>query len=128
MKEGKRIMPDGNIIAIANQKGGTGKTCTTVNLGIGLANQGKKVLVVDTDPQGDLITSLGFKDIVNLPITFSTIMRKIIEDIPIEPQEEILHHQEGVDLIPANIELSAMEMPLVTAMSRNMFLETICNR
>ena len=101
-------MPDGKIIAIANQKGGTGKTCTTVNLGIGLANQGKMVLVVDTDPQGDLTTSLGVKDIDDLPITLSTIMEKIIEDIPIKPQEGILHHKEGIDLIPANIELSAM--------------------
>ncbi|WP_195421457.1 ParA family protein [Faecalicatena contorta] len=115
-------MPESKIIAIANQKGGTGKTCTTVNLGIGLANQGKKVLAVDTDPQGDLTTSLGFKDIDDLPITLSTIMGKIIEDIPIEPQEGILHHQEGVDLIPANIELSAMEMSLVTAMSREYVL------
>ena len=115
-------MPDGKIIAIANQKGGTGKTCTTVNLGIGLANQGKKVLVVDTDPQGDLTTSLGVKDIDDLPITLSTIMEKIIEDIPIKPQEGILHHEEGIDLIPANIELSAMEMSLVTAMSREYVL------
>ena len=115
-------MPDGKIIAIANQKGGTGKTCTTVNLGIGLANQGKKVLVVDTDPQGDLTTSLGFKNIDDLPITLSTIMGKIIEDIPIKPQEGILHHEEGIDLIPANIELSAMEMSLVTAMSREYVL------
>lgn len=115
-------MPEGKIIAIANQKGGTGKTCTTVNLGIGLANQGKKVLVVDTDPQGDLTTSLGVKDIDDLPITLSTIMGKIIEDIPIKPQEGILHHEEGIDLIPANIELSAMEMSLVTAMSREYVL------
>lgn len=115
-------MPEGKIIAIANQKGGTGKTCTTVNLGIGLANQGKKVLVVDTDPQGDLTTSLGFKNIDDLPITLSTIMGKIIEDNPIKPQEGILHHEEGIDLIPANIELSAMEMSLVTAMSREYVL------
>ncbi|WP_050640292.1 MULTISPECIES: ParA family protein [Clostridia] len=115
-------MPGGKIIAIANQKGGTGKTCTTVNLGIGLANQEKKVLVVDTDPQGDLTTSLGVKDIDDLPITLSTIMGKIIEDIPIKPQEGILHHEEGIDLIPANIELSAMEISLVTAMSREYVL------
>lgn len=68
------------------------------------------MLVVDTDPQGDLTTSLGFKNIDDLPITLSTIMGKIIEDNPIKPQEGILHHEEGIDLIPANIELSAMEM------------------
>ena len=114
---------DGKIIAIANQKGGTGKTCTTVNLGIGLARQNKRVLLVDVDPQGDLTTSLGFQDVDNLEVTLSTVMTQIMEDIPISPDRGILHHEEGVDLMPSNIELSAMEMSLVTAMSREFVLK-----
>jgi len=117
------------IVAICNQKGGVTKTSSTVNLGVGLALRGKKVLLVDADPQGDLTTSLGWADNDNLPITLATLMDRIIQDEPIEPSEGILHNDEGVDLVPANMELSGMEVALVGAMSREFvlrsYLETV---
>jgi len=117
------------VVAICNQKGGVTKTSSTVNLGVGLALRGKKVLVIDADPQGDLTTSLGWADNDNLPITLATLMERIIQDEPIEPSEGILHNAEGVDLVPANMELSGMEVALVGAMSREFvlrsYLETV---
>lgn len=111
------------VIALANQKGGTAKTTTTLNLGIGLAHQGRKVLLVDADPQGDLTTALGWTDADNFPITLDTQMKKILQDEPFVYNEGILHHEEGVDIIPTNIELSGMEISLVNAMSREQTLE-----
>ena len=98
------------VIALANQKGGTAKTTTTLNLGIGLAHQGRKVLLVDADPQGDLTTALGWTDADNLPITLDTQMKKILQDEPFVYNEGILHHEEGVDIIPTNIELSGIKI------------------
>ena len=115
--------PNCRIIALANQKGGTGKTTTTVNLGVGLARQGKRVLLVDADPQGDLTTCLGWQNQDNLPATLATLMEQTIRDEPVDIQAALLHHREGVDLLPSNIELSAMEMALVTAMSREFALK-----
>ena len=97
------------VIALANQKGGTAKTTTTLNLGIGLAHQGRKVLLVDADPQGDLTTALGWTDADDLPVTLATQMKKILQDEPFVYNEGILHHEEGVDIIPTNIELSGMK-------------------
>ena len=111
------------VIALANQKGGTAKTTTTLNLGIGLAHQGRKVLLVDADPQGDLTTALGWTNADSLPITLETQMKKVLQDEPFVYNEGILHHKEGVDIIPTNIELSGMEISLVNAMSREQTLK-----
>lgn len=127
MPEQRSRPKEGRVIALANQKGGTGKTTTTVNLGIGLARLGQKVLLIDADPQGDLTTCLGWQDQDSLQTTIATIMEKVIRDEPFSVDEGILHHKEGVDLMPANIELSAMEMSLVNAMSREFTLRTYVN-
>ena len=119
------IILNANIIALSNQKGGVGKTTTTVNLGVGHANVGEKVLLVDCDPQASLTISLGYPQPDKLPCTLSSLMGSVITDDPIIPSEAILHHAEGVDLLPASIELSGMEVSLVNAMSRETMLRQV---
>ena len=116
------------ITAITNQKGGVGKTTSTVNLGVGLGRAGKKVLLVDGDPQGSLTISMGIQDPDSLPETLSTLMLAEMEDKPIPLDYGIIHHQEGVDLLPGNIELSGVELSLVNTMSRELVLRNVLNR
>ena len=108
----------GRTIAIANQKGGVGKTTTTFNLGVALAKQGKRVLVVDVDPQSNLTTYAGWYDENELKYTLTDLMEQSMNDDEIKIKESILHHKENVDLIPSNLSLSALENSLTYAMSR----------
>lgn len=111
------------VIACVNQKGGTGKTCTAENLGIGMVQEGKKVLLVDMDPQASLTISLGYPRPDDLPVTVSDQMAKVMQDMPVPLREGILTHEEGVDLMPASIALSGLEVSLVNAMSRESVLK-----
>lgn len=110
------------VISVSNQKGGVGKTVTCVNLGIGLAREGKKVLMIDADPQGSLSISLGCQEPDKLSYSLATVLMNIINDDVIAIQKGIIHHEEGVDLLPGNIELSGLEISLIGVISRETIL------
>ena len=115
------------VIAIANQKGGVGKSTTTANLGFGLAKMGKRVLCIDSDPQGDLSTCFGISQPDELDFTLFTIMSRLITGENVDPREGIIHHDEGVDLMPGNIDLEDLELTLVVSMNRERIMKEYIN-
>lgn len=115
-------MDNCHVVALCNQKGGVGKSFSTASLGVGLARTGKKVLLVDADPQGSLGISLGISAPDELEISLATVMAGVIEDKPLPVGAGVIRHQEDVDILPANIELSGLEVSLFNVMSREYVL------
>lgn len=115
----------GKVIAVANQKDGCGKTTTTVNLAAALVGMGKTVAIIDADPQGSCTASLGYIQPDDIKVTIANIMMDVINDEPVDIGEGLLKHEEGIMLIPANIELAGLEVALFNVMSRETVLRSI---
>ncbi len=116
------------VIAVENQKGGTGKTTTVLNLGVGLARQGKRVLLIDADPQGSLSISLGITNPDELDVTLATVLTNVMQDKAFDDDFGIIQTDEGVDLMPCNIELSGVESSMFNAMSREFVMKNYIDR
>lgn len=126
-KEGKKCQSV-KWLPLLIKNGGVGKTTTTVNLGNGLFRKGKRVLLIDLDPQGDLTTSLGYKNPNSLDFTIKNLMEKEIQEIPISKKDGILKNGEGVSFIPANIELEALELSMIKYMNKENILKKYINK
>jgi chromosome partitioning protein len=112
------------VLCVSNEKGGTGKSSAAVSLGVGLARQGKTILCIDADPQHSMTVSLGVQKPEALPVTLAAMMSGILTETAFDPATGILRHQEGIDLMPANIALAGMELSLVPVIGR----ETVLRR
>ena len=111
------------VIAIANQKGGVGKTTTTVNLGIGLARKGKRVVLIDADPQSSMTVSLGIDEPDKIEYSLANVLMDVVNEEEIDYAKIILKHEENIDFIPANIELAGLEVSMVNVMSRELVMK-----
>ena len=116
------------VIAVENQKGGTGKSTTVLNLGVGLVREGKRVLLIDADPQGSLSISLGIKRPDDLNISLATILTNVMQDKPFDDDLGLIRRNEGVDLMPCNIELSGVETTMFNVMSREYVMKEYVDR
>ncbi len=118
----------GKVLVITNRKGGCGKSTTAASLGVGLARQGKKTLVIDADSQHSLTISMGVAQPDTLPVTLASVMAGIINETGCNPTDGIIHHAEGVDLMPANNTLAGMEITLAPLIGRETVLRQYIER